>query len=236
MPYPGSTDTLTLTVAPYDNTTQVTLTLKAPDGTSTPVTPVSADAGHTWTANPVYTATGEWVAHWEVTGTGAGVTEQTVWVSQPAVPSAGVAWRPERWNVAAYIPRRTLVAAQDGYGNVLYTFDDTTHPRGPAVDLLITDACAWVTLATGPVDSSLYGPASACAAIYAAAAVDRGYPDNRDDLSNADALTQQAAAMRADLKAANEAITGEDPEDPTAHLMPVYSFPDPPGWGDEDFL
>jgi hypothetical protein len=147
-----------------------------------------------------------------------------------------VAWRPDRWRVANYVPGRTLVAAVDGYGNALNTFDDTTHPTGTQVDGLITDACAWVAVKTGVVDPSLYDMASATAAVYAASAVERGYPDANSDTNTAGQLWQQAQSMRADLAAANAALTGEEPADPTSHLVPVYGFPLPVAWGDDDFF
>lgn len=232
MPYPQSVDTLTLVVDPFGPDTQVTLTVTGPGGVTASATPTSADSRHTWAANPQYTAAGKWVAHWHVTGTGAGETEQEIWVSNPASPSAASPWRPEPWNVAAYVPRRTLIGAVDGYGNPLNTFSADTHPPVQQVQLLITDACAWVAAAVATVDPSLYGLATTVASLYAAWAVELGYPDNRDDLSTAEQLLARATAMRADLDTANTAVTGTDPEDPAANLLPVYSFPPPVAWGD----
>jgi hypothetical protein len=236
MPYPGSTDTLSLTVSPFDASTAATVTVTPPTGTVLTPTATTSDGGATWTAQPIYPVAGTWVAKWTVTGTGAGVTEQIIHISVPASPAAAVVWRPERWNVAAYVPRRTLVGAVDGYGNVRYTFAADTHPRGEAVDLLVTDACAWVSLLVGAPDETLHGPAMACAAKYAAAQVELSYPDNRDDLTHGQQLYEQAVAMRADLDRANAAIVGSDPEDPASHLLPVYSFPAAPSYGDYDWL
>lgn len=233
MPYPGSVDVLTLTVDPFGGDTAATVALQAPDGTSSAPTATTADGGHTWSATVVYTQVGRWAATWTVTGTGAGVTQQVVQVSRLASGTAGVVWRPEPWQVAAYVPRRTLVAASDGYGNALHTFTSSTHPPLEQVNLLITDACAWVLVKTGPVDGSLVDMATATAAVWAAAQIEAGYPDNRDDLSNAQVLQARAESMRADLAAANEAITGTDPEDPTAHLLPEFAFPAPVPWGDD---
>jgi hypothetical protein len=232
VPYPGSVDALTLTVSPFDGTTGATVTVTPPAGSPLTPTATSSNGGATWTANPIYPVAGKWVARWTITGTGAGIVEQEVWVSAPASPAAAVTWRPERWRVAAYIPGRTLVGAVDGYGNAVYTFDDTTHPRGAAVDLLITDACAWVIVKTGPVDATLVDSAAACAAKWTAAQIQQAYPDNTADATIAALLYQQAVAMRDELQLANEAKTGQDPEDPAAHLMPVYSFPAPVPWGD----
>lgn len=233
MPYPGSVDALTLKVDPYDGTTLATVVLTAPDGTTSTPTAVSSDGGHTWVANPIYTQAGKYVAHWTVTGAGAGVTEQELWVSRPASPASAVAWRPELWHVAAYIPRRTLVGAVSGYGEALETFTADTHPSAQAVNRLVSDACAWVGLLVTPVATPLLDQARAAAAVRAAAMVELTYPDNRDDLSTADTLLKLADAMRADLDTANVAVVGADPEDPKTLLPVLYGFPDAPLWGDE---
>jgi hypothetical protein len=185
--YPGSTDTLSLTVDPFDATTGVTVVVKASDGTTLTPTMVTADS----------------------------------------------------WHVADYIPGRTLVGAVDGYGNALNTFTGDTHPPLGTVQRLITAGCAWVGARVANVDSTLTDLARAAAACWAAAQVERGYPDNSKETADAAELFRQANALRDDLQRANEAVTGEDPEDPQAHLMPVYSFPNAATiapWGDWDFL
>jgi hypothetical protein len=139
-------------------------------------------------------------------------------------------WAPTLPDVANYVPRRTVVGAADGYGAPVNTFDTTTHPTAAIATGLITDACNWVLAKTGPVDASLTGMALATAAVRTAGMVELTYPDNRDDLSTAETLLRQADEMRTDLAAANEAVTGGNPEDPQAHLMPVYSFPPPGPW------
>lgn len=232
MPYPGSVDLATLTVAPYDGTTLATVRANAPDGSHLDPTPASTDGGHTWTAGLAYTMAGHWVLTWTVAGTGAGIVVQEVDVSTAAVAAVNVAWRPERWHVADYIPGRTLVGAVDGYGNALATFDATTHPVGASVDRLINNAVQWVTLKTGPIAAILNDAARSVAAQHAAAAVEQGYPDNRDDLNRAQQLYAQAVAARDDLWRANQATTGQAPEDPAAHLLPVWSFPTPDPFGD----
>lgn len=236
MPYPGSTDALSLVVDPYDLTTLATVVVTRPSGP--PLTPTATSTDHhTWTASAVYNQTGRWVATWTVTGTGAGVAEREIWVSVPPAATAGVGWRPDLWQVADYIPGRTLVGAVDGYGAALNTFDDSTHPTGGQVHRLITAAVSWVELKTGPdIDPSLDDSASACVAIYTAAAVERGYPDSSRDVAVADQLYKQAVAMRDDLHRANVALTGTDPEEPSAVLLPSYSFPPAVFWGDEDLI
>ncbi len=234
MAYAGGVGTLTLTVEPYDGTTAATITITGPSDQTLNPTAVSTDSGHTWTVTPTYDEAGKWVAHWTVTGTGEGTVYQDVHVSRVPAPAASVVWRPELWDVAAYVPRRTLVGAVDGHGNALDTFDATTLPKGAVVWRLISDACAWVLLAVGTVGTTLVDAARACAAIRAAAMVEAGYPDNRDDLTNADALLKQADAMRKDLAAANTALGADDPATTADDLLPVWSFPAAPSWSDLD--
>lgn len=234
--YPGSSDTLRLAIDPFDNTTAVTVTVVAKDGTTLNPTATTTDSGHTWTATAVYAVDGKWVAYWTVTGTGAGKAEEEIWVSRAASPAAAVTWRPELWHVADFVPGRTLVGATDGYGNALQTFDNTTHPTGSSVQRLITGGCSWVLMKTGALDpaGSLDEAARATAAVYTAYAIERGYPDNSKEAATASDLWQQANQMRDDLWRANVAVTGTDTEDPNAALLPVFAFPEPVSYGDVD--
>ncbi len=224
MTFAGGIDTITLPVAPFDGSTATTVAITGPTGQALAPTAVSTDTGHTWSATPAYDAAGKWVAKWTVTGTGEGETYQEIWVSRIPVAAAVVGWRPERWDVAAYVPRRTLVGAVDGYGNALDTFDATTFPKGSLVDRLITDACAWVLLAATPTEA-LYPAALACAALRAAGMIETGYPDNRDDVTNGAELLKQADAMRRDLAAAAVAAGEDDPSTDADDLLPLWSFP-----------
>ena len=234
MPYVGSADQVTLTVTPYAGDTLATVvSVTTADAEITPApAAISSDGGHTWTAALVWPDAGRWVIEWMVTGTGAGATFQTVWVS-PAPTNDGPLWTPDRPKVADYVPGRTL--SQDLTGARL-TFDDLTRPTGDEVDRLIADAVVWVEAKTGQhIDGTLWEFATAVAAVYAAAMVERGYPTRADDVTTAQALWAQAVAMRDDLARANEAVTGQDPVDPGAALMPIYQFPAPVTWGDTDF-
>lgn len=154
----------------------------------------------------------------------------------PAGPSPSVpSWAPSRQQVAAYVPRRTLVGNTDGHGDAALTFDSTTYPTGPTVDSLIADACAWVLTATGALDATLETAAAAIAAKHAAGYVELGYPDNRDDLSDVKWLLEQAATDLKSLAAANIAITADDPSTSADSLLPAYSFPSAPTYGDYVF-
>lgn len=87
MPDLNDTATATLVVDPFGPSTAATLQLFAPDGTDTSPTASSADSNETWTATVVYDQVGWWLLSWTVTGTGAGVTHQRVFV--PPAPTAG---------------------------------------------------------------------------------------------------------------------------------------------------
>ncbi len=235
MTFPGGTDTPILTVDPHGPDTTVTLTVTGPSGEILTPTPISTDGGATWYATPIYTATGKWVAKWDVAGTGANPTYQDLWVSRIPTPAAAVGWRPELWHVAAHIPRRTLVGAVDGSGTPRRTFDSDTLPTGAEAQIVVTGACAWVGLLTGTVDTSLYDAALECAALRAAGLIESSYPDNGDDLSNASDLLKEATQMRKDLAAANIALGVDDPATTADDLLPVWSFPAAVSYGDYDF-
>jgi hypothetical protein len=68
----------TLTVAPFDDTTLATATVRAPDGTETPSTPTPGTDHSTWTVTVPLTAAGTWYVYWTVEGTGAGTQTDTI--------------------------------------------------------------------------------------------------------------------------------------------------------------
>jgi hypothetical protein len=231
MPEVGAYATETLTVDPADLTTAVTVTVTDPDATVTHPAASTADSGATWTATVHYDKPGVWRIAWLVSGTGAGVRTLSVDVDDSFdLPP----WAPSRDQVADYVPNRTLQAGRNQPGTAQLTFNDSTRPTGQQVDRLIVDACAWITTVTGPVDESLWKMAGATAAVWTAAAVERTYPTRQGDITTVDSLTALANQMRTDLQRANEAITGDDPDDPLAHLLPVWNFPQPVTWGDDD--
>lgn len=149
-------------------------------------------------------------------------------------------WAPTLDRVAAYCTARTMTKQVDGSNVEQPAFTSSTQPTATQVDEFIADAVAWVLMRTGPIDATLTDSATACAAIFAASSVERRYPErqssNRQDaMKTADDLLALAKSMREDLRLANEAITGTDPEDPGAVLMPVWSFPAPAPYGDYVF-
>lgn len=232
----GDVETPTLVVLPYDGTTAATLTATAPDGTETAVaatlSATVADVGQTWTADPVtYDAAGRWLLTWTVTGTGQGTETQEVYVV--ASPTAGgPTWTPGRSRVANYVPGRTLSTSADTHE---LTFTSSTRPTGLMVDRLIADAVSWVAVAAGTINATLHEQASVAAAIWAAAAVERGYPEQDQpdaSLRRATDLQGIAERIRADLIRANTAAEGSNPTDPAGAVLPIWAFPDPVAHGD----
>ncbi len=80
----------TLSVAPFDGTTDASLEVEAPDGTLTPATPSPGTDRGSWSA-PAYQLTkGRWIERWTVTGTGAGKQRFIVQVAgDPTDPIPG---------------------------------------------------------------------------------------------------------------------------------------------------
>jgi hypothetical protein len=133
------------------------------------------------------------------------------------VPAGGeplLIWAPALDRVAAYVQRRTLVEADDGYGNIVRTFTDATHPPADVVSLMIADSVRWVSDRTGAVDATLYPSATGLAARWVAAHTLLDYPDNSDDIRIAEILLRQLEIELKALAARNEALTGVDPSDP----------------------
>ena len=149
----------------------------------------------------------------------------------PAGPDDSPGWTPSLERVAAYVPRRALVGSVDGYGTARRTFDSTTTPHMDDVLALIEDACAWVLDRTGALHVTLYDSGRGLAARRAAAFVELGYPDNRDDITVAEQLLRSLELDLAALADANTALTGDDPTIPGVDdvaVMPYWSFPPAP--------
>jgi hypothetical protein len=156
------------------------------------------------------------------------------------IPAGGsgipvVPWAPSLVKVADRVPGRTLVKVLDGSNNEVMTFDSTTRPTGASVLRLIDDAVGWVQSVTGAViDPSLYAAATGCAAVYAAASVELGYPEResaneKDAQALGNALLKQAQDMLTKLAARNDVLVGENPE--VFEAVPMWSFP--PGLPDD---
>lgn len=239
----GDADLPYVDVAPADTDTEVTLTVTKPDGTSGPIGAsggtLTAISGTTpqqyaqrWTADtPItYDQPGRWILAWTVTGTGEGAETLDVFVV-PNPTAGGPTWAPGRSRVAAYVPRRTLVrsaasivGSQDSY---LFTFDGTTIPRGVEVDRLIADGVAWVSARVNPMHASSEGAASVAAALYAAAMLERNWPEDDQALQRANDLERRLDLMLTDLAVSNQAALDKDAGegDFAVEIVPYWSYP-----------
>jgi hypothetical protein len=227
-----------LTISPADGTTQVTLVLRGPDGSATPVTvaeAIGSGDGQTWEGQPVtYTAPGRWILDWTVTGTGAGSEQQEVFVAKSPL-AGGPTWWPTRSNVASYIPSRTLARNPAAFSEAgdehAFTFDATTNPTGLVVDSLIADQAAWVTTRIPKLTEAGEATARTVTAMFTAAAIERGWPDNDStSLQRATDLERRASGILDDLLRATDEETGEQGD---GSVLPVWSFPAPVRHGDD---
>lgn len=232
----GDAELAYVDVAPADADTVAVLTVYPPAGSSYTLTasggeltPVdgSDDLQQRWTTDDpvVYTAPGRWVLHWDVTGTGEAVEDAEVYVVTSPV-AGGPTWTPGRSRVATYIPHRTLqpsitstVASQDQYE---MSFGQNTIPSGIQVDRLIADGVAWVSARVSPMVASMYDLAAACSALYAAAMVERSWPDDDQSLQRANDLERRLDGLMKDLVAANDLGNGSDYG---LDIAPVWTFP-----------
>lgn len=238
----GDAELATLVIAPADNTTEATLTVHAPGGTSTPV---SATGGaleaipgtspqqysQRWTAtSPVtYTAAGRWVLSWTVTGTGEGAEDYEVWVVASPV-AGGPTWTPGRSKVAAYVPHRTLTrtptltGSKDSYQ---FTFDSTTVPDGVVVDKLIADSAAVIASRIPTLHASSEPVVSALTALRAAVWVERSWPKDDQSLQRASDMEKQFNTELAALIKANQDANDADngTQDGFDVVFPVWAYP-----------
>ncbi len=143
-------------------------------------------------------------------------------------------WAPAGYDVAAYVPHRTLVRAESsttqGEDTYLYLFDETTRPSTDQVSRLIADAVAYVSARLVPFATSSQPAAAAIASMLAAASVERGWPEDEYALQRANDLERRADLMLAGLIAANDLANHDadgDGEDDRAEVLPVWSFPEP---------
>jgi hypothetical protein len=229
-----------LDVNPGDGTTGGTLTVIQPEGeplapSVTAGTPSSGAVRLTATA-VTYDQPGRWVLSWVVTGTGAGAEDLVVYVV-PQPTAGGPTWLPGRSRVANYVPQRTLARNPASYTEAgdtyAFTFNSTTKPNGAQTDQLISDGAAWVSTRVASLNANLTDAASVIVALYAAAAVERGWPHDDNSLQRANDLEKRLDRMLTDLVRANDDANGEeDPDVPQTNPMPVWAFPTPVPWGD----
>jgi hypothetical protein len=156
----------------------------------------------------------------------------------PAGPSGLPEWAPSLSEVADYTTARTLVPQPDGSNVEVYTFTASTRPTDSQVTRIISDACGWVTVKCGTIHADLVGSANRVATQWASGYVELRYPERshlprEDAIATAKELLKRVDKDRDELAAANEALTGEDPQDSGFLVVaPVWSFPSAASWGD----
>lgn len=144
------------------------------------------------------------------------------------VPTSG--WTPTKANVADYVPHRTLTRAESsttaGEDTYQLTFSETTRPTGDAVDRLVADGVAWVSARVRPMHPASQDSARVAATLYAAAAVERGWPEDESALQRANDLEKRADTLLAALVVSNDAANAGDADAETVDVvLPSWSFP-----------
>lgn len=148
-------------------------------------------------------------------------------------------WAPTVTEVADYCTARTLVPQPDGSNAEQSAFTSSTRPTADQVGRIIVDAVAWITLRCGTIHTDLYVAANGICAQRSAGYVELRFPERssatrEDAIATAKELLKLAEAGREELAAANEALTGEDPQNSGfLEIMPLWSFPEPVSWGDQ---
>lgn len=237
------TSRLKLGVVP-DGTTVVTVDVLRPDGTAILDPVISAFenvdekvaqfyATDTGAAGATTVdAAGDWVVIWYVTGTGASVSPKVYNVRELPATATRPTWAPFLSNVADYVSWMTVDITTPGGEVPLGTFNGNTSPTDEQAHRLLDAAVSYVGAALGgTVAVSVYPIARAVAAIRAAAAIARSFARSAEDRAAADALDRRASADLLVLIQANADVgapgsTGAD--------VPVWGFPEPVAWGDDD--
>lgn len=166
----GDIAVFTLGVAPFDGTTDVTVTVKAPDGTEPPATPTPSGGGATWTVQVPLTQAGAWYVGWTVTGTGAG----TQWDSAEAdpLPPASDDLRRTRLLIADMDPANRFFSTLQLADFLAMNSDSVRRAAAQALDVWAANE-AMVSKKIRTQDLSTDGPAVADALRKAAAELRR---------------------------------------------------------------
>lgn len=217
---------------PLDPTAQV-LTLRRPDETdATFPSPATTGTGEFYQLLGAsdLTQTGQY--RWKVvaTGTGAGVAAGAFTVADPFLLPL---WEPTLPTLAALVPTRTVDQTSDD-PQLAGSFTDDTVPTAPQASGLIAAAVAWVSAKVGTVLPQFNALAESATAMRAAAMVLTAYPygDAEADRVAAERWLTLAEAVRADLEAANDALSPTPGPGDTAQLVGASAFPDPPEWAE----
>ena len=231
----GATPTLTwqhrdpLTGEPLDPAT-VTATLTGPDRPATMLAVTRVTAGD-YTVTPTLDTSGDWLIAW--TSTGPDENDEVGVYAVPEPSAAG--WAPTLRDVAIRIQSRTRQVDTDN--EPAGTFNDTTYPTGDGVQLLIESAVSVVAGYLGtPIKPAAYRLASTAAVLWAAYWVELSFPERDADVAiyqqlrvDADTFTKQAVAVNL---GAGGGMDGQPDTNGTPDVLPQYSFPLAPRYGD----
>lgn len=138
-------------------------------------------------------------------------------------------WAPTLEEVAGHIPTRTRDASTPGSDAFRNTFTDTTTPTETQAQRITDAATATVAGAVGNVTTLLEPLARDAAGWRAAADIELAYPQREADVTVYTQLDSRAKdALARLLTAAEDQGGGPDA------LLPVWSFPEPVWYGDEN--
>lgn len=235
------TSRIKLGVTP-DGTTIPAVTVSRPDGTAISVTPSGTWSGTDGDERTVQffatddgtasgtqlAATGDWLAIWRVTGTGASVTPKIYNVAPLPGTSTRVPWSPFLSDVADHVPFLTIDQRTPGSQLYLGTFTGWTSPTDEQAQRHIDRAASIVGAGFGTLTGTLPGMARTVTAIWAAASLARAFARDQTGRDIAAALTAQATA---ELKVLQQAVDGAS--ETTLDARPVLIAPPPVPWGDD---
>lgn len=186
----GDWTTPTLTVSPFDGTTVVTLAVISPAGVTTAPTVTPSGGGATWTGAPYeFTAAGEWIERWTVTGTGKGKERRTLLIApDPTDAAAGGRVYATTTDYATWLhaapptgSRRALAAASRVVDEMLlcavYAVDPSGLPTDATVIRAVRDAtCAQAEHARSTGDANLVGAGTVSSFSVGKVSVTKGTP------------------------------------------------------------
>ncbi|MEV0306532.1 hypothetical protein [Nonomuraea fuscirosea] len=143
-------------------------------------------------------------------------------------------WTPSLEMVADHIPTRTRPIEPPGETRYLNTFTSETTPTDVQAQRHIEDAVVTVLAAVGGVvpdtPTFLSILAREAAALRAAADIEIAYPDRDADMS-VTVYEQLNELANAKLERLRQAINDQG-HGTSGSLLPIWSMPEPPWWGD----
>jgi hypothetical protein len=246
------TSRLKLGQAP-DGTTNVTVSVRRPDGTALTGLIISAFGGTDldektvqWYAtndgaagSPTTAAAGDWLAVWTVTGKGASVSPKVYSVYPLPGTATNPTWMPFMREVGDYIPWLTLDTAIPGGDTFLGTFTGTTYPTDEQAVRHVERVIRPITERWPTLPTTVYELARSYVTLRSAASLARAFPREAGGTigqgaqSAADALDRQADALWAALVKTADDAQAEGTNPTGTGNVPVWAFPTPVAFGDD---